>query len=115
MMQLHDSGPATLAELEARLRRDLELLVMPPAKDWLADQDISGVCTHHGIKIGLSALLSPGAGESHKEQAAEALNEPDALDKGAKLPPPDPQNDSIESLLDRLERDTALRKAKRPS
>jgi len=43
------------------------------------------------------------------------MNEPDALDKGAKLPPPDPQNDSIESLLDRLERDTALRKAKRPS
>jgi threonine dehydrogenase-like Zn-dependent dehydrogenase len=35
MMQLHDSGPATLAELEARLRRDLELLVMPPSKDWL--------------------------------------------------------------------------------
>jgi cation diffusion facilitator CzcD-associated flavoprotein CzcO len=35
MMQLHDSGPATLAELEARLRRDLELLVMPPTKDWL--------------------------------------------------------------------------------
>jgi cation diffusion facilitator CzcD-associated flavoprotein CzcO len=35
MMQLHDSGPATLAELEARFRRDLELLVMPPTKDWL--------------------------------------------------------------------------------
>jgi cation diffusion facilitator CzcD-associated flavoprotein CzcO len=35
MMQLHDSGLATLAELEARLRRDLELLVMPATKDWL--------------------------------------------------------------------------------
>ena len=30
-----DSGPASLAELEARLKRDFELLVMPPAKDWL--------------------------------------------------------------------------------
>ncbi|HMK78045.1 MAG TPA: NAD(P)/FAD-dependent oxidoreductase [Xanthobacteraceae bacterium] len=30
-----DSGPGTLAELEARLRRDFELLVMPPNKDWL--------------------------------------------------------------------------------
>ena len=35
MMPLQDSGPQTLAELEARLARDLELLVMPPAKDWL--------------------------------------------------------------------------------
>ena len=30
-----DSGPASLAALEARLRRDLELLTLPPAKDWL--------------------------------------------------------------------------------
>lgn len=35
MTQLHDSGPATLVELEARFARDLELLVMPPNKDWL--------------------------------------------------------------------------------
>jgi cation diffusion facilitator CzcD-associated flavoprotein CzcO len=35
MSELHDSGPATLAELEARLRRDFELLVLPPTKDWL--------------------------------------------------------------------------------
>ena len=28
--KLHDPGPASLAELEARFRRDLELLVMPP-------------------------------------------------------------------------------------
>jgi cation diffusion facilitator CzcD-associated flavoprotein CzcO len=35
MMPLQDSGPRTLAELEARFARDLELLVMPPAKDWL--------------------------------------------------------------------------------
>jgi cation diffusion facilitator CzcD-associated flavoprotein CzcO len=31
----HDPGPRSLAELEARLKRDLQLLVMPPAKDWL--------------------------------------------------------------------------------
>jgi cation diffusion facilitator CzcD-associated flavoprotein CzcO len=30
-----DPGPSSLAELEARLRRDLELLVVPPAKAWL--------------------------------------------------------------------------------
>jgi hypothetical protein len=30
-----DPGPSSLAELEARLRRDVELLVLPPAKDWL--------------------------------------------------------------------------------
>src|ERR1700733_14165493 len=30
-----DPGPRSLAELEARLRRDLELLTIPPAKDWL--------------------------------------------------------------------------------
>ncbi|MGE7205320.1 hypothetical protein ACQKJZ_06535 [Sphingomonas sp. NPDC019816] len=39
--------------------------------------------------------------------------EPDAEDKGARLPPPDPQNESIESLLDRLERGAARRKARR--
>jgi len=31
----HDSGPRTLAELEARLARELELLIIPPAKAWL--------------------------------------------------------------------------------
>ena len=30
-----DPGPSSLAELEARLRRDVELLALPPAKDWL--------------------------------------------------------------------------------
>ena len=30
-----DLGPASLAALEARLRRDFELLVLPPVKDWL--------------------------------------------------------------------------------
>jgi cation diffusion facilitator CzcD-associated flavoprotein CzcO len=30
-----DSGPASLAGLEVRLRRDLDLLTLPPAKDWL--------------------------------------------------------------------------------
>ena len=42
------------------------------------------------------------------------MHEPDVEEKGARLPPPDPQNDSIESLLDRLERDAARRKMKRP-
>src|SRR5262249_49488643 len=31
----HDAGPRTLAELEARLARELELLIIPPAKEWL--------------------------------------------------------------------------------
>src|SRR5437763_15274505 len=30
-----DAGPRTLAELEARFKRDLELLTIPPAKEWL--------------------------------------------------------------------------------
>ena len=30
-----DPGPASLEALEARLKRDLELLTLPPAKDWL--------------------------------------------------------------------------------
>jgi cation diffusion facilitator CzcD-associated flavoprotein CzcO len=30
-----DPGPRSLAELEARLARDLDLLLAPPAKDWL--------------------------------------------------------------------------------
>jgi cation diffusion facilitator CzcD-associated flavoprotein CzcO len=33
---VRDPGPASLAELEARLARDLELLNIPPAKQWLA-------------------------------------------------------------------------------
>ncbi len=32
---LQDAGPRSLAELEARLARDLELLLVPPAKEWL--------------------------------------------------------------------------------
>jgi len=31
----HDPGPRSLAELEARLARDLDVLTIPPAKDWL--------------------------------------------------------------------------------
>jgi cation diffusion facilitator CzcD-associated flavoprotein CzcO len=34
-----DPGPASLEELEARLKRDFELLVMPPAKDWLEPRE----------------------------------------------------------------------------
>jgi cation diffusion facilitator CzcD-associated flavoprotein CzcO len=33
-----DPGPQSLAELEARLARDLELLLIPPAKPWLEPQ-----------------------------------------------------------------------------
>jgi cation diffusion facilitator CzcD-associated flavoprotein CzcO len=35
MTQISDPGPASLAELEARFARDLELLTLPPSKDWL--------------------------------------------------------------------------------
>ena len=34
-MTATDPGPATLEELEGRLKRDFELLVIPPVKDWL--------------------------------------------------------------------------------
>ena len=34
-----DPGPKTLEELETRLRRDFELLVMPPTKDWLEPRE----------------------------------------------------------------------------
>jgi cation diffusion facilitator CzcD-associated flavoprotein CzcO len=33
-----DSGPRSLAELEARFARDLELLTLPPRKEWLEPQ-----------------------------------------------------------------------------
>jgi hypothetical protein len=33
--QPHDPGPRSLAELEARFARDMELLTLPPAKAWL--------------------------------------------------------------------------------
>jgi FAD-dependent urate hydroxylase len=33
---LDDPGPRSLAELEARFKRDLELLTIPPVKDWLS-------------------------------------------------------------------------------
>src|SRR5205823_62457 len=33
------------------------------ARGWLAEQDVSGVCTHHGVKVGLAMLLAgPGGG-----------------------------------------------------
>lgn len=35
MTQISDRGPSSLAELEARFTRDLDLLTLPPAKDWL--------------------------------------------------------------------------------
>jgi FAD-dependent urate hydroxylase len=34
-----DPGPASLEELEARLKRDFELLVMPSTKDWLEPRE----------------------------------------------------------------------------
>jgi cation diffusion facilitator CzcD-associated flavoprotein CzcO len=36
---LRDEGPRSLAELEARLARDLELLLIPPAKQWLEPRE----------------------------------------------------------------------------
>ena len=53
----NDPGPATLAELEARLRRDFEQLVLPPAKDWLEPR------THaeHGAVLDVAVI---GAGMS---------------------------------------------------
>lgn len=41
------------------------------------------------------------------------MREPPPREAGAALPLPDRQNETIETLLDRLERETALRKAKR--
>lgn len=41
------------------------------------------------------------------------MRDPAPPESGAALPLPDRQNESIETLLDRLERETALRKAKR--
>lgn len=35
LTSVDDPGPRSLADLEARFRRDLELLVIPPAKAWL--------------------------------------------------------------------------------
>src|SRR5882724_261560 len=56
-----DSGPATLEELEARLRRDFELLVMPPAKDWLeprAHPEYGPVLDVAVIGAGMSGLAA---------------------------------------------------------
>jgi cation diffusion facilitator CzcD-associated flavoprotein CzcO len=54
---ISDPGPASLTELEARLRRDFELLVLPPAKDWLEPR------THpeHGAVLDVAVI---GAGMS---------------------------------------------------
>src|SRR5947207_12608413 len=38
-LQTHDAGPQSLSELEARLARDLELLLVPPAKQWLEPRE----------------------------------------------------------------------------
>jgi cation diffusion facilitator CzcD-associated flavoprotein CzcO len=59
MTQVFDPGPASLAELEARFRRDLELLVMPPAKDWLEPRthpDYGPVLDVAVIGAGMSGL-----------------------------------------------------------
>lgn len=57
MTELFDNGPASLAELEARFRRDLDLLVLPPVKDWLEPR------THpdHGPVLDVAVI---GAGMS---------------------------------------------------
>lgn len=43
------------------------------------------------------------------------MREPAPREPGAALPMPDRQNETIETLLDRLERETALRKSNRPN
>jgi cation diffusion facilitator CzcD-associated flavoprotein CzcO len=68
MMQLHDSGPATLAELEARFRRDLEMLVMPPTKDWLEPRvhpEYGSVLDVAVIGAGMSGLSAAFALKCH--------------------------------------------------
>ena len=52
-----DAAPRSLAELEARLARDLELLLVPPAKQWLeprrASRNGAGArCRHHRRRHG---------------------------------------------------------------
>jgi hypothetical protein len=37
---------------------------LKPARDWLGEQDICGVCTHHGIQVGLAMILGARAGPS---------------------------------------------------
>jgi hypothetical protein len=41
------------------------------------------------------------------------MREPDPAEKGAALPRPDRAEESIEAMLERLERETALRKSQR--
>jgi cation diffusion facilitator CzcD-associated flavoprotein CzcO len=59
MTELHDPGPATLAELEARFARDLDLLTLPPDKDWLEPRvhpDYGPVLDVAVIGAGMSGL-----------------------------------------------------------
>ena len=59
MTQVSDPGPASLAELEARFRRDLDLLVLPPTKDWLAPRthpDYGPVLDVAVVGAGMSGL-----------------------------------------------------------
>jgi FAD-dependent urate hydroxylase len=59
MTQVSDPGPASLAELEARFARDLELLTLPPAKDWLEPRthpDYGPVLDVAVIGAGMSGL-----------------------------------------------------------
>jgi FAD-dependent urate hydroxylase len=53
-----DPGPASLAALEARLKRDFELLTLPPAKDWLEPR----VHAHHGRVLDVAIIGAGMAG-----------------------------------------------------
>jgi cation diffusion facilitator CzcD-associated flavoprotein CzcO len=55
-----DPGPATLAALEARLRRDFALLTLPPAKDWLEPRTHSA----HGPVLDVAIVGAGMAGLS---------------------------------------------------
>jgi FAD-dependent urate hydroxylase len=59
--QPQDPGPRSLAELEARLARDLELLTLPPAKQWLeprTDPELGPVLDVAIVGAGMAGLAA---------------------------------------------------------
>jgi hypothetical protein len=69
------TSPETREPLERVLKARASVTpALKPARDWLGKQDISGVCTHHGIQVGLAMILGgPGGAvdESTPRQYAE--------------------------------------------
>jgi hypothetical protein len=56
-----------------------------PARDWLAEQDISGVCTQNGVKVGLLMLLIGVIGDSTGDQAKRMMATFAEVEKNVKL------------------------------